>query len=462
LNTPERTEIMNKHVFMGIAGLLVLTAMAVGPLAAASNPLYPPGIGFNPAVDYTLPNFSQSPNIRKFKDTLPGLSVANKNNLGQYIPVAAADVNTYPGSDFYDITCKQFTLRMSSDLNAPTTIRGYAQVFGTGPGQSNDPNIGGVQQYLGPLIIAEVNRPVRILFRNQLPLSNQTLLNGMTGQSDTLPLPLDKTIMGAGMGPTTGINFTDNRVTIPHLHGGHTPWISDGTTHQWITPAGDPAPALYQKGVSFQNVPDMIGAGKSIPAPAAGDGNATGYYSNQQSARLMFYHDHAYGITRLNVYAGIAAGYLLVDQVEKDLIAGTNVSGVFNSIGTPKQILPDQTGLDNGTGLYHYGIPLVIQDKAFVNDANVPGPNAVAAFPAVTSGYSHTYHTSVTDPLWYTYVDTNGQKSGALWLPHEYMPIENIFDPTGNTPNGRWDYAPFMIPPMMPTNLTLPSPTLIP
>ncbi len=552
MNTPERTKIMKRHIFIGLTGLLVLTAicffwgvnqtiadtqtsvntqtsadiqaaideahktgaqrrqdaqkaledalnkgmgpvlitddvlnetipMGTAPLATAPkakttrslktagslktaplpNPLYPAGIGFNPAVDYTLPNFSQSPNIRKFMDSLPGLSAANKNNLGQYIPVAQADVNTYPGSDFYDIACGQYTLQMSSDLNAPTTIRGYKQMFGTGPGQSNDPNIGGVQQYLGPAIIAEVNRPVRILFRNQLPLSNQTIVNGMTHQSDTLALPLDTTIMGAGMGPTTGINYTDNRVTIPHLHGGHTPWISDGTTHQWITPAGDLTP--YTKGVSFQNVPDMIGAGKSIPTPGPNDGNATGYYSNQQSARLMFYHDHAYGTTRLNVYAGVAAPYLLVDQVEKDLIAGTNVSGVFTAMGkTPIQILPDQNGLDNGTGLYHYGIPLVIQDKSFVNDANTPGPNALAAFPAATSGYGHTYPTSVTDPLWYTYVNAAGQKSGSLWLGHEYMPIENIFDPTGNTPNGRWDYAPFMIPPMMPTNLTLPSPTLIP
>ena len=37
----------------------------------------------------------------------------------------------------------------------------------------------------------------------------------------------------------------------------------------------------------------------------------TFYWTNQQSGRLMFYHDHAYGITRLNVYAGEAAGYLL-------------------------------------------------------------------------------------------------------------------------------------------------------
>jgi FtsP/CotA-like multicopper oxidase with cupredoxin domain len=390
------------------------------------------------------------------------LSAANKYNLGQYIPVAQADVNTYPGSDFYDIACVQYNLQMSSDMNATTAIRGYTQTFGTGPGQSSDPCVGGALQYLGPAVIAEVNRPVRVLFRNKLALSNQAIINGMTNQSDTLFLPVDKTIMGAGMGPivvgVNNVNYTDNRVSIPHLHGGHTPWISDGTTHQWITPAGDLTP--YTKGVSFQNVPDMIGAGKSIPTPGPNDGNATSYYSNQQSARLMFYHDHAYGATRLNVYAGVAAPYLLVGPVERDLIEGTNVSGVFTAMGkTPIQILPAQTGLDNGTGLYHYGIPLVIQDKAFVNDSNVPGPNALATFPDVNTGYGHTYPTSVTDPLWYTYVNTKG---GNLWIGHEYIPIENIFDPTGNTPNGRWDYAPFMIPPMMPTNLTLPSPTLIP
>ena len=35
----------------------------------------------------------------------------------------------------------------------------------------------------------------------------------------------------------------------------------------------------------------------------------------------MFYHDHAMGITRLNVYAGMAAGYLIHDPVEDDLIS---------------------------------------------------------------------------------------------------------------------------------------------
>ena len=113
-----------------------------------------------------------------------------------------------------------------------------------------------------------------------------------------------------------------------------TPWISDGTPHQWTTPAGENT--CYPKGVSVQNVPDM---------PDPGPGSETFFYTNQQSARLMFYHDHAYGITRLNVYAGEAAGYLLTDAVEQDLIA--------------RGILPD------------VGTPLVIQDKTFVDPNTV-------------------------------------------------------------------------------------------
>ena len=76
------------------------------------------------------------------------------------------------------------------------------------------------------------------------------------------------------------------------------------------------------------------------------------FYTNTHCARLMFYHDHSYGITRLNVYAGEAAGYLVTDQVEQDLINGTNNSGVNPGL---LKVLPD------------IGIPLVIQDRTFVD-----------------------------------------------------------------------------------------------
>ena len=70
----------------------------------------------------------------------------------------------------------------------------------------------------------------------------------------------------------------------------------------------------------------MVGAGKPIPGPSDSDGLATYFYTNAQSGRLMFYHEHALGITRLGVYVGMAAPYLLVDSTEDGLINATYTS----------------------------------------------------------------------------------------------------------------------------------------
>ncbi len=64
----------------------------------------------------------------------------------------------------------------------------------------------------------------------------------------------------------------------------------------------------------------MLDMGVTNCDASDGSGCMTFYDTNQQSARLMFYHDHAYGITRLNVYAGEAAGYLITDGMEQLLI----------------------------------------------------------------------------------------------------------------------------------------------
>jgi FtsP/CotA-like multicopper oxidase with cupredoxin domain len=275
--------------------------------------------------------------------------------MGQYIPVAVPDNTTYPGADYYEIAVVEFTQKMHSNLTA-SKLRGYvqlstsvvpgAQVALTNPGGSaillpNGSQAYGVDipRYLGPTIVAQKDKPVRIKFYNLLP----------TGMGGDLFLPVDTTVMGAGMGPIDmpgmpGMKeyYTQNRATL-HLHGGNTPWISDGTAHQWITPASEDT--VYPKGVSVYNVPDM---------PDPGPGAMTFYYTNQQSARLLFYHDHSYGITRLNVYAGEAAGYIIRDQVEQALIT----SGVIPA---------DE-------------IPLIIQDKTFVPDNTQPFTNVWGTF----------------------------------------------------------------------------------
>ena len=207
-----------------------------------------------------------------------------------------------------------------------------------------------------------------------------------------------------------------------HLHGGNSPWISDGTTHQWITPATDSqADALgFSKGFSFQNVPDMLGL--LGPGPGLKDGKATFYWTNEQSGRLMFYHDHAYGITRLNVYAGEAAGYLLVDPAQETPLGAAGVPGTI--------VTDPVSGSIVSADLAHL-VPLVIQDKTFVPDDGVAGGQLAAQ-----------------DPTW-DVASFGG--SGSLWFPHVYMPNQNPSDLEGSGAYGRWDYGPWFWPPQNPS-----------
>ena len=347
----------------------------------------------------TTPNYANSPlpdldasgavipgtGIRKFVDSLPGLGIANKNNLGQYLTVAVPDTTTYPGSDYYVIALVEYTEQLHSDLPS-TKLRGYVQLNSSG-GQVTPPS------YLGPTVFAKKDRPVRVKFINQLP----------TGSGGDLFIPTDTTAMGAGVGPDGISPYKQNRATM-HLHGGATPWISDGTPHQWTTPAGENT--TYPKGVSVTNVPDM---------PDPGPGALTFFYTNQQSARLMWYHDHSYGLTRLNVYAGEAGGYVLSDPVEQTLISGGTIGTTTVAPGT----IPAEQ------------IPLIVQDKTFVpKDAQL----------------------LATDPTWDR---TTWGSFGSLWFPHVYMPNQNSNDPLGTNAVGRYDYGPFFWPIFEPLHGTL-------
>ncbi|HET8600891.1 MAG TPA: multicopper oxidase domain-containing protein, partial [Segeticoccus sp.] len=202
--------------------------------------------------------------------------------------------------------------------------------------------------------------------------------------------------------------FKDNRATL-HLHGGITPWISDGTPHQWITPANENTP--WPQGVAVQNVPDMKDANGATRCAPKDDGCETFFYTNQQSARLMFYHDHSWGITRLNVYAGEAAGYTITDDAEKRLVRDGVIPGTDSTL------------------------PLIVQDKTFV-----PGDEQLYD-QKDANGDTTSYG---QDPTWDA---TRWGGKGSLWYHHVYMPAQNPGDPTGLSPYGRWMYGPWFWPP---------------
>ena len=105
---------------------------------------------------------------------------------------------------------------------------------------------------------------------------------------------------------------------VTHVHGAHVEGHSDGYPEAWWLPAASNIPAGYAtKGTLFDD------------ATGANPGNL-GFvdyvYRNDQPATTLWYHDHALGMTRTNVYAGLA-GYWLVrgDYVPVGRITSYNV-----------------------------------------------------------------------------------------------------------------------------------------
>jgi len=226
------------------------------------------------------------------------------------------------------------------------------------------------------VIVATRGRPVLFNITNQLPPHEL--------------IPVDPTLMASAT-QTVG-QLPLNRI-VTHVHGGFTPWFSDGTPFQWFTPDG-----LH--GESFMNVPG------TNPPP----GTATHYYPMEQSARLLWYHDHAMGITRTNAYVGIASALVLTDAFEAFLVS--------------QGLVPDLVG-----------IPLIIQDKTFV-PANI----------------------LAVDPTW------RWGMPGDLWSPHLYEFNSGPFGICADNPKGRWDYGPCVAQPAVlpPGNHTLPNPSVVP
>jgi spore coat protein A len=164
--------------------------------------------------------------------------------------------------------------------------------------------------YLGPTIVAHRKCPVVVKYCNHLPTTH--LFQSSIGK----PRP------GHGPGPMLppGVHVP----TSVHLHGNFTPPQSDGLAQQWFTPDG-----LH--GPGYATV-DQCRRNEAIYG-----------YPNDHEACMFWYHDHAMTITRLNVYAGLAAVYLLRDDVE------------------------EQLGLPRG----EFEVPLVLQDKTFNPDGSL-------------------------------------------------------------------------------------------
>ena len=147
---------------------------------------------------------------------------------------------------------------------------------------------GKTRLYPGPTIEVQKGRSTTVRFTNNLP--------------ETHLLPVNDRLVGE--------RGSDPRI-LTHLHGGFVSGRSDGNP--------------YATRNEFEN-------GES----------QTVRYPPQPRATALWYHDHALGMTRLNVYAGLAGYFLVRDQYD-----------------TGKE--PNPIGIPGGD----YEIPIVLQDKSF-------------------------------------------------------------------------------------------------
>jgi len=216
------------------------------------------------------------------------------------LPLPGVIQPTTPGGTDYNVSISQFSQQLGlydpvSGQPLSTTVWGYNG------------------SYPGPSFEATKGVPINVTWTNDLV--------GRNGKPLPHLLPVDTSLDWAFT--NTRYSIAKNGVpVVTHLHGGHTESASDGLPEQWFTPR------FKQTGVDFVK--------------------QTFHYANDQNAASLWYHDHALGITRLNVYAGLAGFYNLRDPA---------VESALN--------------LPSGK----YEVPIAIQDRMFTADGQLYYPS---------------------------------------------------------------------------------------
>ena len=185
--------------------------------------------------------------------------------------------------------------------------------------------------YPGPTIEAERGQPVTVEWRNELagPFPVADTVAPKATDPDGVSVQCLPGLSG-GVADPHAAALTGQ--TVVHLHGGLTPASSDGWAENLFAPG---QPAVFQ-------------------------------YPMDQRAALLWYHDHVMGITKLDVYAGLAGLWIVRDDREREL------------------------GLPEGPP---FEVPLVIQDRNFDLDdegrltgrlVHKTDPEVMEAFPPFT------------------------------------------------------------------------------
>ena len=276
--------------------------------------------------------------------------------------------------DLYEISVRQFSQQILPAGLPATTVWGYGAVkrdSARGLLLHNAPSL---------TIEAKYNRPVRVTWINDLK----------DGTGNYLPhlLPVDPTLHWAN--PPGGTSDRDSRpqfASTPDRYTGPVPMVthvhgavgvgdeSDGYAEAWYLPAAENIPAGHAtEGTWFDF---FAGKARANYGATWGPGLAVFQYPNLNRACTIWYHDHALGMTRLNVYAGPAGFYL---------VRGGPADVVLDSRSGLAAVLPGPAPKDNDKfppNKSYYEIPIAIQDRSFNDDGSLFYPDSRTFFDGI-------------------------------------------------------------------------------
>ncbi|MEO8626188.1 MAG: multicopper oxidase domain-containing protein [Candidatus Limnocylindrales bacterium] len=227
---------------------------------------------------------------------------------------------------------------------------------------------GVVDTFIGPVVLAQRGIPTKMTWVNDLPTASTTHVLAYRYSTDQTLHWADPLHDGAGdcamsereppaYGSRCAQNYSGAIPAVPHLHGGEVPAAIDGGPDAWFTSDGAHHGHAYYTLDPVRDAPN----------------SAVYRYPNSQSAAPLWFHDHTLGATRLNVYAGLAGGYLIADPAQR----------------LPTGLAP--FGLQRGSSA-DATIPLVIQDRMFDSHGQL-------YFPA-DNGRGGPYSPNPDHPYW--------------------------------------------------------------
>lgn len=241
-----------------------------------------------------------------------------------YVPTLVKDDLGRVVSQEYGVEMRSFTQQILPPPFPETPVWGYA---GLAQDAITGAPLGVVQHSPGPSFEAVRHIPINVTWTNTITASHMFAVDPTIHWADP---------NGVGM-PEPPFEpyppgFPDAQSPVPlvtHLHGGEVQSTSDGGPETWFTWDGIHGPdySTYR---------------------ATDPDSAVFHYPNGQPATTLWYHDHALGITRINVMSGLAGFYLLRDP--GDPIAPLLPSG-------------------------KYEMPLAIQDRIFQANGEFYSPS---------------------------------------------------------------------------------------